>query len=223
VSHFNKHIYFISGLGADKSAFSKLKFDDHYELHYIDWIEPIKNETFKSYSLRLAKQITVRENCIIIGLSFGGMLAQEISKNITFEKIILISSIKSLSEIPSYFRAIGMMRLHRLVPDILLKQHSFLLRWSFGVYSQSAKLMLKSFVSKVSPTFLRWAIHIILTENFLFPKHAYLLHLHGTKDRLLPYRLISNALPIANGGHLMVHENSVEISQAIQDFLRKEN
>ena len=97
-----KTVYVFSGLGADERVFHKIDFSG-YDVHFIKWITPQKNESIESYALRLTSQIT-KPLPVLIGLSFGGMMAVEVAKHIATEKIILISSAKSKNEIPFYFR-----------------------------------------------------------------------------------------------------------------------
>lgn len=42
-------IYFISGLGADKRAFHQLNLPG-FEKIFIDWIQPMPNETIQTYT-----------------------------------------------------------------------------------------------------------------------------------------------------------------------------
>jgi hypothetical protein len=93
-----KHIYLISGLGADERVFKHLDLSG-YKATYIQWLKPEKHESITSYAERLCGQITTTKP-ILIGLSFGGIMAVEIAKCIDTEKIILISSIKTRKEIP---------------------------------------------------------------------------------------------------------------------------
>ncbi len=60
----------------------------------MDWIEPLKNESLKNYAQRISNKIT-SDNPTLIGLSFGGILAVEISKILKLQKVILISSAKT--------------------------------------------------------------------------------------------------------------------------------
>jgi esterase/lipase len=45
------------------------------------------------YAKRIAKKIK-RENPVLIGVSFGGILVQEMAKHINTRKVIIISSVK---------------------------------------------------------------------------------------------------------------------------------
>ena len=87
-----KKVYFISGLGADKRAFSFLDLS-FCEPVFIEWIKPLHKESLQQYALRLKEQIK-EASPTIVGMSFGGMLATEIAKLDATAKIIIISSNK---------------------------------------------------------------------------------------------------------------------------------
>ena len=57
-----------------------------------------KNESLAAYATKLLPQIT-EANPIVMGLSLGGMLALEVSKQIQTEKIISLSSAIGYDEI----------------------------------------------------------------------------------------------------------------------------
>ena len=95
-------IYFVSGLGADQRVFQKLKLSGYQAIH-IQWVEPESQESIAEYTQRLISQIK-SEKPIIIGLSFGGIIAVEIAKQIKTEKVILISSTKNQQENTFYFQ-----------------------------------------------------------------------------------------------------------------------
>jgi esterase/lipase len=93
----SKKIFVISGLGADHEVFHKLDLPG-YELIHIKWVETKKNESLAAYATKLLPQIT-EANPIVMGLSHGGMLALEVSKQIQTEKIISLSSAIGYDEI----------------------------------------------------------------------------------------------------------------------------
>ena len=92
-----KNVYIFSGLGADKRVFQKMDFSE-YNATFVEWILPNRTENIESYSKKLTEQIK-HEKPILIGLSFGGIIATEIAKIIETEKIILIDSAKNKTEI----------------------------------------------------------------------------------------------------------------------------
>ena len=105
-------LYFVPGLGADERLFSKLKLDG-FEKRCIKWIPPLKNESLPGYAERLSAQINAGESFSLIGVSFGGMIAVEMSQFLNPKHLILISSAKTCYEIP------GSMKLFRYLPVII--------------------------------------------------------------------------------------------------------
>jgi len=210
-------IYLISGLGADASVFQRLDFKQ-CETRFIQWIDPKQNETITDYAFRLSKQIDTHKP-ILIGVSFGGMLAVEIAKIIDCQKVILISSAKTKKETPLLYRLFGRLGLHRLIPVRLLKHANVLTYFFFGMKTKAEKELLKGILDATDPVFLKWAMDAIVhwQNEALVPG---LVHLHGDKDRILPIKNISAAdFTILNGGHLMTFCQASEINDILEVFL----
>lgn len=211
-----KNIYIISGLGVDERVFQKLDFSD-YTTTYIKWILPVDNETIENYAARLIEQITTPKPTLI-GLSFGGIVAVEIAKQIETEKVILIASAKTKKEIPYYYRWAGQMRLHQILPITLLKNSNFITNWFFGTSSTFDKQLLGQILADIDPKFLKWAINIIVNwENQTLP--ANFKHIHGNTDRILPIRYAAFDYMVKKGGHLMTLNKSDELSEIIRSQL----
>jgi pimeloyl-ACP methyl ester carboxylesterase len=211
-----KEIYLLSGLGADHRVLQDLDFSG-YNITFIKWTQPLENESIEDYAKRLTEQIKTK-NPIIIGLSFGGMMAAEIGKLIDTEKIILIASAKTKFEIPFYYRFAGSLGLHKLLPASLMKQPNFISNWFFGTESAKDKTLLASILHDTDSIFLKWAIDKIVNwQNVIIPKN--LKHIHGTSDRILPYRFVSADVKIDGGGHFMTTNKVEELSREIRKFL----
>lgn len=211
-----KNIYLFSGLGADERVFVHLDFTG-FNITFIRWVRPSKNETIEQYAQRLTEQITTSKP-ILIGLSFGGMMAIEVAKIIDTERIIVISSAKTQAEIPFYYRLAGFFRLHKLVPTALLKRPGSLNNWLFGAYNAEDKAILASILRDTDNVFLKWAIDIIVRwDNKTVPKNV--THLHGTADRILPIRFVKCAEKVQGGGHLMLLNRAAELTQKMRQIL----
>jgi hypothetical protein len=209
-------IYLFSGLGADYRAFEKLDFSN-YTINHIQWIKPERNESIEAYAKRISTQVK-HENPVFIGLSFGGIMAIEVSKYIQTQKIILIASSKTKYEIPFYYRFVGKLNLHKLAPTKMLKKANVINYWAFGVKSKSDQLLLKNILNDTDNVFLKWALDAIVKwENK--EKNKAIFHIHGTADRILPYRFVNNAIKIKEGGHFMTINKSQELSQEIHKIL----
>ena len=209
----NEHIYLISGLGADERVFQNLDFG-RLRPTFIQWIEPKDNESIQEYALRLSEQIHTNKP-IILGVSFGGMIAIEIAKRIDYQQVILISSAKTKTEIPLIYRILGRLKLHKLIPISLFKQANILTYWFFGMNTKAEKEMLKGILHDTDSTFLKWAMDAILNwkNEIIIDK---LVHIHGNNDRILPIHYIKKVdLIILNGGHLMIFNRADVINDAL--------
>jgi pimeloyl-ACP methyl ester carboxylesterase len=211
-----KKIYLFSGLGADYRVLQDLDFSG-FEVSFIEWVIPFENELIESYARRLIAQIKV-ENPILIGLSFGGMMAVEVGKLIKTERLILIASAKTKYEVPIYYRLAGGFNLNKLLPINLLKQPNFISDWFFGVDSKKDKELLACILHDTNKTFLKWAIDKIVNWQNVFISPN-ITHIHGTSDRILPYRFVSADVKIQDGGHFMTTNRAEELTLKIRELL----
>lgn len=209
-------IYIFSGLGVDKRVFDNIDFSG-LNISYVDWIDPLKNETFESYAERISKDF--EKDSILIGLSFGGMLAVEVSKIMPVKKVILIASAKNKNELPKWFLIAGKLKLNRVVPSSILKTTNFITNWLFGVTTSTEKLLLKNIIKDTDATFLKWAINQIVNwKNLSVPQNC--IHIHGTNDRILPSKHIKVDYPIKNGSHFMTVNKAQEIEKLIKQLCK---
>ena len=183
-------------MGADKRMFQNFSFEGFNVVH-IDWILPLENETIQNYAFRISENI-INENAILLGLSFGGMLAVEISKIKKFKKIFLISSAKTKSEIPFYFRFLGKLNLLKIIPVSFLKKVNFITYFVFGARSNSEKILLKNIVKNTDEKFLKWALYQIINwKNECFDEN--IIHIQGNRDLILPHYFVKYDYLIEKG------------------------
>ena len=207
-------IYFISGLGADRRAFRKLAFPSHFELVYLDWIPALKNESLEDYAIRLASKIDTSSPFYLIGLSFGGMLATEISKKLKPLHTFIISSLPVFTNLPWYYKMAGSLGLQKAIPISLLKSGSNLGLKFLGAKTPEEMKLLKQLLIDSDPYFMKWALSCILNWRNK-EKPINLTHLHGTADHILPIRYNKPDIQIEGGGHFMVYANADVISKLI--------
>lgn len=212
-----KTIYIFTGLGADERVFHKINFENYHAI-YIKWITPSPKETIEGYALRLTQQITTI-NPILVGLSFGGMVAVEVAKYITTEKIILISSSKNKKEIPFYYKLAGRIQLHKIIRAKFLVRANKITNKIFSVRSSEDKKIVSSMMAASDVVFLNWAIDkIVHLKNEVV--HKNLVHIHGTADRILPIRFVKADVLIKGGTHLMILNKALEVQQKILEAIK---
>jgi len=212
-----KKVYFISGLGADKRVFSFLDLS-FCEPVYIDWIKPVSKESLQSYALRLRQSIP-EPDPIIVGISFGGMLATEMAKADPGTHVIIISSNKTADEFPKYLRIGKYFPFYKWMPGKLMKQSAYLIKWVFGRNGKEQKKVFLEIIRDTDPDFTKWAIGAILNwKNKEIP--ANLVHMHGTADRLLPHRLVRADHLIKGGNHVMPMDSHEEVSALLKQLIQ---
>lgn len=211
-----KKVYFISGLGADKRVFSFLDLS-FCEPVYIDWIEPLKKESLESYALRLRKKIP-QKNPVVVGISFGGMLATEMAKADPHIKAIIISSSKTAKEFPKHIRAFKYFPFYKWLPGKMMKGSAYFFKSVLGKNGKEQKKVLLAIIRDTDPVFVKWSIAAILNwNNKETPGNV--IHIHGTADKLLPYRLVKADHTIKGGNHVMPMDSHEEISELLKKLI----
>lgn len=210
-------VYFISGLAADSRVFKYIQLPPNCESVFLEWIPPHKNESLKSYSERMAEKIDTHEPFAVIGLSMGGMLATEIAKKLKPASTILISSVPSAKHFPFYFRIASASGFYKLVPLSLLKS-AVVLKSLFAVSRSKHKIELQQMLKESNNDLIRWSIYAILHwQNKELPSSY--VHIHGSKDRMLPMRLTNPTHIIYHAGHTMVLTRPGEINRILSQVL----
>jgi len=209
-----KRVYFISGLGADRSVFDELDLS-FCEPFFLDWIKPLKNETLKDYALRLANPIK-EPDATIVGLSLGGMMATEIVTVNPGMKAIIISSNRTSKEFPFYSRFLAKyLPLYRLLNRRILMTVFPVAAWFLGARTKEQKLVLKNVFLRTNIPFVKWCIWAIARwKHQDVPPNV--IHIHGTADKLLPFRYVHPDHIIENGEHLMIRSLAAEISALLR-------
>ena len=216
MSDSTKNIYCISGLGADERAFERLSIKGCV-LHHLECIPPLANEGLFSYAQRMSEQVK-EANPIILGLSFGGMIAVEMAKQVEIEKLILISSVKTCNEVPRWMRIAGTMNLHKLIP---VKTNRFTERADdrrMGIETAEEKNFVDQYRKNADQKYVNWAIDQILNwKNIYVPSKVF--HIHGESDRMFPIKNIQPTHVIKKGTHIMILNKADEISACVEQII----
>jgi len=188
-----------------------------WDVTFIEWINPMKDEALDKYATRLLLQIKTNKP-VLIGLSFGGIIAIEVAKRIEIENIILISSVKTKYELPSYYRFSGKLGLIKFLPTSLMKKANLINYWFFGVRSSIDRRLLREVLRDTDNAFFQWAIGRVAswTNTEILPD---IFHIHGSSDRILPFRFVQADHTIKGGGHMMVLNKSSEIDALLVKLL----
>lgn len=213
-------VYFISGQAADETLFENLILPSHIDIRHVHWIEPLKNESLINYSKRLSQQIDTSNEFVLVGVSLGGIVSIELNKIIQPKQTMIISSIATKKELRPLLKIVRLLKIHKIVPGGFYKWYSPILNWYFGTETEREKELLKRYTRFATKNYMKWAVNEILNwQNETRPKN--LFHIHGTEDRIFPYRHSHADVLIEGGTHLMVHNRAEEISRILAERLNE--
>lgn len=211
------HVYFVPGLAANKKIFKFISLPEElFELHFLDWIIPKSTkEPIEDYAERMCAEIS-HKNPILVGCSYGGVVAQEMSKLITTKKTIIISSIKTKYELPSRLILAQKTKAYKLFPTKAVENLEDYDILFFTDFLKKRSELYKTYLSVRNATYLQWAIHNMLNWHQEVALEN-IIHIHGNKDEIFPIKNIKNAIEINNGTHIMILDKAKTISKILEE------
>lgn len=90
------------------------------------------------------------------------------------------------------------------------------MNWLFGAKN---KKLLKEILDDTDVEFTRWAIIKLTTWNNE-ERLDNILKIHGTKDKLIPFKADQKTLAIQNGEHFMIVDRAPELSNIIEENIK---
>jgi pimeloyl-ACP methyl ester carboxylesterase len=212
------HIYFVPGLAADKEIFENISLPENlYTLHIISWLIPIKKETIAQYAKRMAGFVT-EKNAVLVGVSFGGVVAQEMNSFLKLKKLIIISSIKTKHELPIKFKIAKKIKFYKLIPTRLFLTSKNYSRFVLGPISRKRLKLYQDYLHIRDKRYLDWAIKNILCWKQDIPLQG-VYHIHGDNDLVFPIKNINNVITVQGGSHIMLLTKGPQVSRKIVDIL----
>lgn len=207
------------GLAASSQIFEYIQLtDERFEIHYLEWIAPEStDEKLSEYASKYAVQID-HKNPVLIGVSFGGILVQEISKLIQVRQLILISSIKCKAEMPKRLLFIKNSKAYKFFPAKRLSKIDDFSKYDFHPSLKKKSELYNKYLSIRDEKYLNWAIHNVLHWKQISPI-ANTIHIHGTKDEIFPIKHIKDCISIEGGTHAMIIIKAKKISSIIEQVL----
>jgi len=212
------HVYLMPGMAASPKIFEHIKLPkNQFKIHYLNWIIPADNETINNYAFRVSKDIK-HENCVLLGVSFGGVLTQEISKHIKLRKLIIVSSVKTMYELPKRMQIVKATKAYKLAPTQLINKVDVIAKYIFGNKMTKRFELYKKYLSVNDSKYLSWAIKEMVCWNQVEPLPN-VIHIHGDKDPVFPIKNISNCITIKNGTHIMIIDKYKWFNNHLPDII----
>lgn len=175
---------------------------DRFEVHYLEWFLPEAGMSLQEYAREMSGKIN-HEAPVLIGVSFGGFLVQELAALTRARKVIVISSIKCRSEMPRRLLVARYTRLHKLLPTSLVGNVEVLARFAFGDPVTKRLELYDRYLSMRDKRYLDWALDCIVNWEREAPLPG-LIHIHGERDAVFPIGHIGSCIRVPGGTHTMI-------------------
>ncbi len=197
------HVYFMPGMAANPSIFKNIVLpSDTFEIHLLEWFVPDKNMSLAEYAQKMNTQIP-HNDPVLVGVSFGGMLVQQMASLKAVRKVIIISSVKDASELPKRMIFAKYTKIHKLLPTGLVNNVELLAKYAFGETVTKRLALYEEYLSLRDKDYIDWSIDQIV--SWKQPDFSdCLVHIHGEKDAVFPIGNIKECIPVKNGTHTMI-------------------
>ncbi len=197
------HVYLMPGMAANPSIFRHIQLpESNFEQHLLEWFVPEKNMSFSEYALEMSKKIS-HENPVLLGVSFGGMLVQEMAKYVSAKKVIVVSSVKHESELPKRMLFAKYTKIHKLLPTGIINNVELLAKYAFGETVTKRLALYEEYLSLRDKYYIDWSIDQIVNWKQSYCPDC-MVHIHGEKDNVFPIGNIKDCIPVKNGTHTMI-------------------
>lgn len=208
-------IYLLPGVGCDARLFDRLSLDG-LNVVKLEWPEFRSDSTLASIAAALRERVDANEPHALVGVSMGGMVAQELALLTHPERVVLISSWTGPQEWPWLVRMNARLGLHRAIRGWTVRLARPLKRL-IDPRERSIDELLFAMARRQGAAHLRYGAAAIMRwqgSTWTGP----LVRIHGDKDIVTPLRFPVHHL-VKGGQHVMVLTRAEEVSRLLRHVL----
>lgn len=213
-------VYLMPGMAANPSIFDGIILDKtQYDVFKLDWHIPEKGISLQDYAKQMCERI-IHKNPVLLGVSFGGLLVQEMAKHIATKKVIAVSCVKSHTELPKRMLFAKYTKVHKLLPTGLVSNIELLAKYAFGETVTKRLHLYEQYLSVRDKYYIDWSIdQIVNWKQETTPEN--LVHIHGDKDTVFPITNIKNCVNVKNGTHTMIIHRAKWFNEHLPTLISK--
>ena len=201
----------IPGMGADERLFAP-QLADGLPIEVAPMITPERGDDMARYAERIRDAVDLTGNYAVGGISYGGMVACELAQLCAPKFVLLIASCREGRSLPGYYRLVEYTS--RLLPTPLIQRRCAA---SSRVLASVEKLdreqydLIRDMSLNMPVPFLRRVGRMIIQWEGPRDYSCPVRHIHGSKDRVIPFSRVTPDEVVPEGGHLinMTHTNQV--------------
>jgi len=215
------HCYFVPGLAASKEIFKNIRLpEDQFEIHILEWLIPEKGEALSAYAQRMAERV-VHQDVVLIGVSFGGVVAQEMCAFFKPKQLIIISSVKTKHELPKRLKAVRKTGIYKLVPTGWALSVKDLTKLAIGPRSRKRLKLYQQYLWMRDKRYLDWAIKQMVCWERETPLTD-ITHIHGDADIVFPIKNIEATHILPQGTHIMILNKGSKVSKLLENIMKSD-
>ena len=214
------NLYCMPGMAASPKIFEFISLPKPIKIHLLSWIPPLKDEPLTDYAIRMCERVT-QTDPILLGVSFGGVLVQEMSKYLPGCQVVIVSSIKSKDELPLSMKMAKKTNAHKLLPMQWINNLDNLSLFVFGEGIQKRLALYQKYLSERNPDYLSWAIDSLVNWDKTEISNK-IIHIHGEKDTVFPIKNLSHPFIKIKGGHAAIITQAHWFNKELSKILLKD-
>ncbi|MDF4221974.1 alpha/beta hydrolase [Maribacter sp. M208] len=197
------HVYCMPGMAAGPAIFEYIKLPkENFELHLLEWSIPTKGVSLSEYAKQMSSMVK-HENVVLLGVSLGGILVQEMTKFVDVRKVIIVSSVKTRYELPKRMLFARYTKVHKLLPTGLVNNIELLAKYAFGESVTKRLSLYEKYLSVRDKGYIDWSINELVNWKQEIPCKK-LVHIQGEKDTVFPKENITDCIVVPKGTHTMI-------------------
>jgi esterase/lipase len=143
------------------------------------------------------------DNAVLVGVSFGGVLVQEMAQFLNLKKLIIVSSVKCNSELPRRLKFAKTTKAYKLLPTGLMQDVELLTKFAFGDVLKKKLKLYEQYLHRREKDYLDWAIEQMVCWERV-EVDTTVIHIQGDADEVFPVKNIKKFINVKGGTHLMI-------------------
>ncbi len=209
------NVYLLPGVACDRRLFEGYALRGH-TVHPLEWPYIERHHTLADIAKNLREQIDPHKEHVLVGVSMGGMVAQELALLTAPAKVVLVSSVKGPQEWPPLLHASKRFRLHYLINDFTMRSTWPIRQWWKKGDPKVAEVLFDMACRQTAQQ-IRVSVDAILRWQGARYKGP-MVRIHGDRDTLLPLRFPVDHV-VRGGTHVMAIARPKEINMLLQKVI----